>query len=129
MPGVFDRLKREARAFWEMIERGDEPTPDYSLDGETISAVYAADEGEEIDLSQDPRVRELIEAVHRFRAEEKAAAKARAAAEAEIRNRMRGATIGHLPGGRKITWREQHRRARYQEATTVRPLRLPPPDE
>lgn len=129
LPGVVERLKREAADFWRMIESGEEPTPDYSLDGDTITAIYAADEGEEVDLSGDACVRDLIETVHRLRAEEKAAAKLREAAEAEIRNRMRGATIGHLPGGRKITWRQQHRQARFQEATTIRPLKLPPPDQ
>lgn len=129
IPGVIDRIKDETRAFWKMVESGEEPLPDFSRDADVIERLYAQDEGEEIDLSRDNQIFDLIASRARLKAAAKDCHTQVAAIDAEIKHKMQGATIGHLPGGRKITWRAQRRAGFYTPPASFRVLRVPQPDE
>lgn len=126
IPGVVDRIKRESRAFWEMVESGDEPTPDYLRDAETIDALFAnADASGEVDLSQDKELRLRIKDRARLMATRKDCDASLSAIDAEIKAKMRGASLAHLAGGDKITWKAQRKIGTDGRATAFRVLRVP----
>lgn len=129
IPGVIDRIKDETIAFWRMVESGEEPLPDFSRDASTIERLYAADQGEEIDLSRDNHIFDLIASRHRLKAAAKDCHAQVEAIDAEIKHKLQGATIGHLPGGRKITWKGQRRAGFWSPPSSFRVLRVPQPDE
>jgi predicted phage-related endonuclease len=62
-PGIIEKIKAETRKFWEMIERGEEPAPDYGKDAALIEQLFAKPEEIEIDLRSD---NELPEAVAQY---------------------------------------------------------------
>lgn len=55
-PGLIQKTRDEIAAFWQMIEAGREPPPDYKRDASLIASVYRESNGEEIDLSDDAEV-------------------------------------------------------------------------
>lgn len=128
IPGVVDRIKEESAEFWRMVESGEEPTADYALDAETIDAVYALDHGEEIDLSRNDRIHELLpirkmarDAVTKFQAHADEA-------DAEIKAIMKGASLAYLRGGQRITWKTVRKFGADGRATSFRVLRVPQPE-
>lgn len=129
IPGVIDRIKAEVSEFWDLVESGEEPAPDYTRDGDTIERMYSLDEGEEIDLSRDNTILDLIASRHRLKEAAKGCFREVGAIEAEIKHKLQGATVGHLAGGRKITWRQQRRAGFYSPPASFRVLRVPQPEE
>lgn len=127
--GVIDRVRAETVAFWKMVDSGVEPLPDYSRDAQVIERVYARDNGDEIDLSRDNQIFDLIARRHRLKEAAKACGGEIAAVDAEIKHKMQGASIAHLPGGRKITWLMQRRAGFFTPPASFRVLRVPKPDE
>jgi hypothetical protein len=128
IPGVVDRIKRESLAFWDMIERGEEPAPDFARDADAIDAVYAVDQGEEIDLSQNDRIPDLIGARWMLKTRIGEDEKTLAKTDAEIKALMKGATIAYLKGGERITWKTQRKFGPDGRATSFRVLRVPQPE-
>lgn len=128
IPAVVDRLKEESLEFWRSVEAGEPPAVDFYRDASVIERMYARDEGEEIDLSRDNRVLDLITQHHALREKVKQAGAELAAVDAEIKHKMAGASLAHLAGGAKITWRQQRRAAFSSPAQMIRVLRVPPPE-
>lgn len=128
IPAVIERLKEESLEFWRSVEAGEPPAADFYRDADVIERMYARDEGEEIDLSKDNRILDLIAQRHELRAKAKQASEELAAVDAEIKHKMAGASLAHLAGGAKITWRQQRRAAFSSPAQMIRVLRVPPPE-
>lgn len=128
IPGVIDRIKGETRVFWKMIASGNEPPPDFSRDAHVIERMFELDHGEEIDLSRDNSIHDLIANRHRLKTAMKACGDQIEATDAEIKFKLQGASIGHLPGGRKITWKLTKRAGFTVDPASYRVLRVPPPD-
>lgn len=99
-PGIVTRIKSEVAAFWQMIERGEQPPPDYGKDAALIEQLFARPEAVEIDLTAD---NELPEAVAEYMtlgtslAEIEAMRKAR---RAEILHRIGNADSALIATGR-----------------------------
>lgn len=125
-PGVWDAIKQRTAAFWAMVESGQEPTPDFGRDGGVIDRLFAdGDEYEEIDLSGDNRVPELIARRTRLKDEIKACEAEVKAIDAEVKAKIGSATIAHLGDGRRVTWKTVARKGYVVEPTTFRQLRYP----
>lgn len=126
MDGVISEMKARVAEFWQMVAEGREPDPDYERDAALIDRVYeAGDAREEIDLTGDERIIDLIETVHRANAEAKRLLAVVEASTAEIKHRMGKAEVGHIDGGRTITWKTQRRRLASGAVALSRTLRLP----
>lgn len=128
LEGAIERIRAKCAAFWELVESGAEVVPDYSLDAGLIERMYEREEGEEIDLTRDNQIYELIAERHRLKADVTEAERKVAAVEAEIKHKMQGASIAHLAGGKKITWLTQKRAGYFAPPKEFRVLRTPPPD-
>lgn len=128
MPGVIDAIYLKADEFWASIEAGDPPPQDYERDAGLIDAMHAlGDAGEEVDLSSDNRIPELLVEAAAAKADRKAATARLSAAEAEIKAKMGDAVVGHIGQGRRITWPLRKRGAFTSPATSFRVLNLPDP--
>lgn len=126
MAGVVRAMEQRTADFWQMVAEDREPIPDYTRDGPTIAAIYGMGDPEhEVDLTEDNRVPELIadrEALGRKIAEARAEIEA---IDAEVKAKLGHAHIGHLKGGRKITWIPRSREGFFVEPTTIRALNYP----
>lgn len=128
LPGVVDAIYREVGAFWASIESDEPPPIDYERDAGLIEAMHSVgDPGEEIDLSSDNRIPELLAEVAAAKADRKAADVRKAAAEAEIKAKLGDAVVAHVGRGRRITWRLRKRADFSAPATSFRVLTLPDP--
>lgn len=83
--GVIARIEAEVTRFWQSIEAGEEPQPDFARDLETIRMLYGDTlEGEVVDLSGNPRVSELCADYTAASGAEKSAKARKDAAKAEL---------------------------------------------
>lgn len=125
-PGIMDRVRAEVREFWRMVEAGEEPSPDYTRDAETLSAVYRESHGTEIDLSGDDRFRNLVWHRHDLKQTIADCEKRLVPVEAEIVHLIGDAERVHCPGW-VISRPEVTRRDRIFGTPTIsRQLRIRP---
>lgn len=122
---VVARVKEETQKFWAMIERGEEPDPDYARDGRFISELYAEDDGGSIDLSADPRVQELIASRARHKMAVKEAEEKLKPIDAELKHRMGNNALAWLGNGEKMTWSTVRRAGYTTKDVTYRVLKTP----
>jgi predicted phage-related endonuclease len=112
------------RKFWKMIEDNIEPEPDFAVDSEAISRVYAQEYGTRIDKTD----RADLAFLHAQRLSSKQAIKQLEQAVSEIDAQFRYEISTHavmaLPEGRGVTCRESSRRnPNTGTSTTFRTLR------
>ena len=77
-------IRDKVQTFWERVDAGVVPEPDFSKDADTISRIYVENDGSAIDLSYNPRITELCQEYKDAGAEEKAAYERKKAAKAEL---------------------------------------------
>lgn len=122
--GVLARIKDETVEFWRRIEAGEDIAPDYGHDGELIAGLYdGADNGREIDLTADNRIRGLLEERREAKAAIQAQAAILAAIDAEIIHKIGDHERAHVPGWR-ISRPVTHRRPFWVEAASFRKLNI-----
>lgn len=64
-PDIYEIIKGRVSVFWESIELGHEPEPDYERDAETIDRIFArATDGSVLDLSDDEAFRDALLEYH-----------------------------------------------------------------
>lgn len=76
-------IREKISAFWASVDAGQAPEPDYTKDGDTIAKLYANDNGQEVDMSGNNRLAELVAEYTAAAADEKAAKARKDAAKAE----------------------------------------------
>lgn len=123
-PAIIDRLYDRTAEFWAMIDRGEEPSPDFAQDGEAIERLYARDDGSEIDLSGSDRALELVATRAGLKSMMKTAKKDLEPVETELKAMLGNHTTALLGDGRKVTWRVTDRRGYEVKATSFRVLRV-----
>lgn len=127
--GVISAIKERVADFWQMVAEGREPEPDYARDGDVLDAMYPhSDAREEVDLSTDNRINQLIADRVAARAAITAAEADLKAIDAEVKAKMGFAEVAHVGGGRRITWETRRRSGYVAPATTYRFLKFPKPE-
>ncbi|MEY4951802.1 MAG: hypothetical protein RL299_226 [Pseudomonadota bacterium] len=128
VPGMIEAIEDETAAFWAMVEEDREPTADYARDADLIDRLHPYnDPGHEVDLTADNRIPDLIDARRRAQEQRRAADAAISEIDAEVKSKMCAATVAHIAGGQRITWRTQKRAAFTSPASTFRTLSYPKP--
>lgn len=122
--GAEQRIRDAVAAFWQDLDAGREPSPDYGRDADLVAALYPAETpAKAIDLSGDNMLPVLLaeraELKARIAADEKRAKEI----ETEIKFKMQDAEIGTC-GGFNITFKTQHRKAFSVPASSSRVLRI-----
>lgn len=77
-------IREKVAEFWAMVDSGKAPAPDYSVDGGTIAALLANDNGQTIDMSDNNRLAEVVAEHAKASADYKDAETRKDAAKAEI---------------------------------------------
>src|SRR5580765_4128449 len=122
-PGIIENIKTEALKFWQLVESGREPDPDYKRDGELIRALLRKDDGSEVDLSGINELPELLKQretamrlVKRFEGEAKAI-------NAQLLHMLGSSSIGRFNDG-YISAKTVNGAAYEAKATSYRQLRV-----
>lgn len=58
-PDVIAKLYERAGLFWELLDQGNLPPPDFGMDGATIAKVLRQDDDSELDMSSDNELPEI----------------------------------------------------------------------
>lgn len=123
-PGLITRIEAEVAAFWRGVEARQPPDPDYARDGATIAALYAPDDSlPPVDLNGNSIVAAVARRERMSRLIKRAETKKKTA-EAEIVEKLAGATVGRLPDGRVVTRKIQYRREFISPETSFPVLRI-----
>lgn len=99
-PEIGASFEAEARAFWASVAAGEEPKPDYSIDGKLLAKVRGAvKEKNTVDLTTHNRVYELVESYDEGSDLEKQGKAMKDAAKAELMDIMGDADKAVFNGG------------------------------
>jgi predicted phage-related endonuclease len=122
--GAEAHIRDIAVRFWDNVEAGRPPLPDYSRDREILERMYPPrPELESLDLSTDNRIRELLDTRSRLKGEIKAAGELCDQVDAEIIDKLKGAPAARCDGWR-LSWKEEHRAEYTVKESTRRVLRI-----
>ena len=122
--GIMARLRDEVAAFWRCVGAGEMPEADYGRDGEVLAALYREDNAQELDLTADNHLPELLAERDGLKAEIRVAANKVEIIDNEIRARLGHYEAARIAGGRRVTWQTQNRRLRFVPPSETRVLRF-----
>jgi hypothetical protein len=128
MPMLMAEARAKVAAFWQMIERGELPEPDYCQDGRAIRAVFAEDDGGELDLSSDNELPEIVGELAALKIARTNAEELIEEATNKILHKLGNAARARYAGG-LITAKTEKRKEYTVAASTRRPLRIKPDRE
>jgi predicted phage-related endonuclease len=119
-----NKIRETVTKFWQTIQDGNQPEPDYSLDKALIAAM-APHETEQwvIDLSQDNEVVSGLLERAELRAKIKAEEERCEQIEALLMDKMQDAAIAKVPGF-SVTWRTEQRKGYTVAPKESRVLRI-----
>lgn len=123
--GLIGRIEEKVREFWALVDSGEEPPADYGRDGDLLGYLYPEDKGTEVDLTFDNRVMELVDTRAELKREIKEASEAVDGIDNEIKTKIGDHAAALLPGGKRITWKTQTRKAYSVPEQSYRVLRYP----
>jgi predicted phage-related endonuclease len=124
-PGIEERILHGVDAFWrDYFDPGIMPPFEPQRDAELVRRLYPKDDGTEIDLTGDNRALAAVEewtetAAARLRLE-----KTEKALKTELQGKLGEHTFARLSDGRRLSWKQQHRKAHAVAASDPRVLRL-----
>lgn len=99
---VCHAITTKVAAFWQRVDEGKAPSPDYSRDGDAIKALNIDDNAESVDMSDNTHLGELCAEYKDAAKDEKAAVARKKTAQAEIMD-MIGPAAKVNAGGYKIS--------------------------
>lgn len=123
LPNVIESVRERVQRFWQMLEAGQLPPPDYGEDGKHLAQVYATDDGSEIDLTGDNELPEIVAQMEGLKAARKTADEGIDEAKAKILHRIGHATKAKFAGG-VITAKTVQRKAYQVPASSYRPVNV-----
>lgn len=123
--GVIDRIRAEVATFWRRVADNEPPPPDFARDGEIITRLYPADDGEIIDLTGDNRIVDLLDDMEARKADEKAAGDDLKEIKAEILSKL-GPAAGARTRRGLLTAKTIHRKEFTVPASSYRRIALKP---
>ena len=103
---MIERIEREVQAFWDSVEAGQPPAPNFALDADAIAALYSGEGGEKIDLRENNRATQLAYLYQEESRKVRESEKVKRAALAELKTMMNDAQSAVLGDGFtvKATW-------------------------
>jgi hypothetical protein len=123
LPRQVEQMREKVVLFWQMVELGHLPAPDYGEDGKTIAQVYLEDHGDELDLTADNELPEIVSQLTALRMARKTADDGIDEAQARIRHRLGNAHSARYQGGR-ITLTPVNVKAHQVAASSYRRLTI-----
>jgi YqaJ-like viral recombinase domain len=99
LPSLIDSARDRVVSFWELVDAGKLPPPDYGADKKHLAQVYAQDDGTELDLTSDNALPEIVERFEALKMARKTADEGVDEAQAEIMHRLGAAARAKYAGG------------------------------
>lgn len=97
-PALYAEIEKRVEAFWERVRGGNEPTPDFNRDADTIAAVYAEATDEVADLTDNGRAGILAAQYLFAKADRDKADAVMEASKAELLTLIGSASLAKLDG-------------------------------
>ena len=123
MPDVVESMRERVFLFWEMVSQGKLPPPEYGQDSAAIAKVYQQDDGDEIDLSSDNELPEIVSQYEALKMARKTAEDGIKDAQARIMHRLGHAQRARFAGG-LITSKTVNRKSYVVPASSYRNLSI-----
>jgi hypothetical protein len=125
LPRVIEEARARVKAFWEMIDRGELPEPDYGRDAGTITDMLRQDDGTEVDLTKDNELPEIVSRLTAAQHAKHLADDTIDNCQARILKKIGNAAVATYAGG-VITYKTVHRKEYFAKASTYRRLNVKP---
>jgi predicted phage-related endonuclease len=123
LPSVIEQMRSKVVSFWELVDAGELPPPDYGTDGKILAQILHDDDGTEIDLSADNELPGIVEMLESMKDARRDAEDKIAQYQAKILHRIGNAERARFAGG-MITAKTVNRREYLVPASSYRPLRV-----
>jgi len=121
-----DKIKKAVETFWQNVQLGIEPDPDFVRDADTVRAMWRAerDKDAEVDLSGNNRIPLLLEQRAILKEQNKVNDALLEAIDAEIKFEMKDAAVGVGVPGWRITYKTSFVKSYTVAERTQRVLRV-----
>lgn len=124
-PVIEERILHGVDTFWrDYFDPGIMPAFEPQRDADLVRLLYPKDDGTEIDLTGDNRALVLVDEWTETSAALKRLKDSEKAIKTELQGKLGEHTFGRLADGRRLSWKQQHRKAHTVEAADFRVLRL-----
>lgn len=124
-PVVEEAILDDVSNFWtNHLDSGVMPEFQPQRDERLVKHLYPADDGTEIDLSTDNRALVAVDELTETQAALKRLNATETALKTELTGKMGDHTFARLADGRRLSWKQQQRKAYTVEASTYRVLRI-----
>ena len=124
-PAAEDKIKKAVAMFWQNIDLGIEPDPDFAKDADVIKAMWRSEEPtNEMDLSGNNRIPALLEQRHLLKEQNKTNDATLEAIDAEIKFEMKDAAVATGVPGWRITYKTSFVKEYVVKAREQRVLRV-----
>ena len=118
---VVETARAKVSAFWEMVDRGELPAPDYEADRGNLSRVLRQDDGSELDLTGDNEIGAICAELASAQQAKHLAEGSIEQCQARILHKIGSAQRARFAGG-IITAKTVHRKEYIAKATSYRRL-------
>jgi putative phage-type endonuclease len=124
-PVIEEAILDDVAAFWrDSLDPNIMPVFQPQRDERLVKHLYPADDGSEIDLSTDNRALVAVDELTETQAALKRLNATETALKTELTGKLGAHTYGRLADGRRLSWKQQSRKAYAVEASTYRVLRI-----
>jgi predicted phage-related endonuclease len=124
-PVVEEAILDDVANFWRNhLDANIMPPFEPQRDERLIKHLYPADDGTEIDLTTDNRALVAVDELTETQAALKRLNATETALKTELTGKLGEHTYGRLADGRRLSWKQQSRKAYSVEASTYRVLRV-----
>lgn len=124
-PAAFEVICEKVKDFWKAAEAGEEPPADYAMDLGLVKFLYPPKhDGPPLDLARDNRMAELLPHREDLQAAAKRIKDELKAIDAEIIDKLRGASLADCPDGYRVTYRTINRKGYAVPDTSFAQLRI-----
>jgi predicted phage-related endonuclease len=124
-PAAEAKIVKAVETFWQNVDLGIEPDPDFAKDADTIKAMWRSEEPtNEVDLSGNNRIPALLEQRSILKEQIKANEATLEAIDAEIKYEMKDAAVATGISGWRITYKTSHVKEYVVKARDQRVLRV-----
>ena len=124
-PAAEEKIKKAVETFWQNIDLGIEPDPDFARDADTIKAMWRSEEPtNEVDLSGNNRIPALLEQRTILKEQIKANEATLEAIDAEIKFEMKDAAVATGISGWRVTYKTSFVKEYTVKAREQRVLRV-----
>jgi predicted phage-related endonuclease len=124
-PAAEEKIKKAVETFWQNVQLGIEPDPDFARDADTIKAMWRSEEPtNEVDLSGNNRIPLLLEQRTALKEIIKDHETKIETIDAEIKYEMKDAAVATGLNGWRITYKTSHVKEYTVKARDQRVLRV-----